>query len=322
MLNPIHLQTLVTVIKTGSFADAAKELGFSGSAVSQQIAALEKAAKVTLFERSARSVAPTPAALFLADRSRETLVLIADLEESVSALAAGQVGSLRVGSFATASRVLLPSAFRHFLADHPQVNVRLGEAESHELVAQLQEGQIDVALTYQYDLVPHSLPPDVRLVHLLDESLLVLAPESMALAGATDVGWVDLAPVTWISTREDSAGAESLRRLCARADFEPNVAFRSNNYDVILQFVRTGLGVAVVPSMAAGDVSGVRRLDIDTSQHRRRVSALYRVSGMNAVVNSFLGALRRAANSVSHAQVSANVHEVGPGARTGARWEN
>src|SRR5699024_9840120 len=108
MLNPVHLQTLITVLRTGSFADAARELGYTGSAVSQQVARLERSARVTLFDRSARSITPTPAAELLASRSREVLATIRDLEDDVLAIAKGRLGTLRVGSFPTASERLLP----------------------------------------------------------------------------------------------------------------------------------------------------------------------------------------------------------------------
>ncbi len=77
MLNPVHLQTLTAVIQSGSFADAARQLGYTGSAVSQQIAALERAVKMPLFERDARSVKPTPAGQFVAERSKEAIAALA-----------------------------------------------------------------------------------------------------------------------------------------------------------------------------------------------------------------------------------------------------
>jgi DNA-binding transcriptional LysR family regulator len=303
MLNPVHLHTFVTVIRTGSFADAARELGYTGSAVSQQISALERAARVTLFDRSARSVTATPAAELLAARSREALALMRDLEEDVLAMAAGQLGTLRVGSFPTASERLLPPAFRHFLEAQPKVTVRLGEAESDQLIDQLLDGQIDVTLVHQYDLVPRALPTDLILVPLVVEELLLLMPQSHPLARRERVHWHDLAAETWITTGHGTAGAECLRRLSARAGFEPQVAFRSNDYDVIREFVRSGLGVAMVPALCGGAIPGTSAVLSDHTDVHRRVNVLHRGEGLNPVVSGFLDALHHAAIELSSQHV-------------------
>lgn len=303
MLNQVHLRTLVTVLRTGSFADAARELGYTGSAVSQQIAALERSAKLVLFDRSARSVTATPAAELLADRARDALAVMRELEDDVIAMAAGELGTLRVGSFPTASETILPPAFRYFLQAHPQVTVRLGEAESDELVGQLRDGEIDLTLVHHYDLVPRSLASDLIRVPLVEEDLLLLAPESHRLVDRGSVAWSDLARETWITSREDTAGAECLHRLCARAGFEPQIGFRSNDYDVIREFVRSGLGVALVPALCGGAIDGTRSLRSDHGAVHRRVSVLHRGVNLNPVVPGFLEALRLAAPDVSSAGV-------------------
>lgn len=299
MLNPIHLRTLITVLRTGSFADAARELGYTGSAVSQQIARLERTARVTLFDRSARSVTPTPAAELLASRSRELLAVIRELEDDVLAVSKGRLGTLRVGSFPTASERLLPVAFRNFLEAQPQVTIRLGEAESNELIGQLLDGQIDVALVYHYDLVPQTVPDEVWRVPLLEEDLQLLAPSSHPLADRTSLSWEELSTQTWITTRQSTAGAECLRRLCARAEFEPQIGFRSNDYDVVREFVRLGLGLALVPSLCGGAIEGTIALPKQDHGVHRRVSVLHRGESLNPVVSGFLAALRKAAIEIS-----------------------
>ncbi|WP_313407583.1 LysR family transcriptional regulator [Aeromicrobium sp.] len=299
MLNPVHLATLVTVIRTGSFADAARELGYTGSAVSQQIAALERATRVTLFDRSARSVTATPAAELLAARSREALALLRDLEDDVAAMASGQLGTLRVGSFPTASEALLPVAFRHFREIQPRVKVRLEEAESDQLIGQLLDGQIDVTLMHQYDLVPRATPKGLIRVPLIDEDLLLLVPESHPLVGLGYASWRKLESETWITTGHGTAGAACLRRLSARAGFEPQIAFRSNDYDVIREFVRSGLGVALVPALCGGASPGTVAISSDHGEVRRRVSLLHRGETLNPVVSGFLDALHRAVRDVS-----------------------
>ena len=108
VLNPIHLQTLQTVIRTGSFADAARQLGYTGSAVSQQMAALERQIRAALFERDAHRVRPTPAALFVAEQSLETLGRLRSLEEDIALLLEGATGKLRLGKLSDRQRTAPP----------------------------------------------------------------------------------------------------------------------------------------------------------------------------------------------------------------------
>lgn len=303
MLNPVHLQTLVTVVRTGSFADAARELGYTGSAVSQQIAALERSTKVVLFDRSARTITRTPAAELLAEIAREPLTLLKELEEAVASMAAGELGTLRLGSFPTASKTLLPPTFRRFLQLHPQVRIKLGEGESEELVSRLLDGETDVSLHHQYNNVPRSLPGSVLRVPLLDEHVRLLVPQSHPLAGREVVRWRELEGETWVATRERTGAAEALRRLCAAAGYEPDIAFFSNDYDVVRQFVRSGLGLALVPALTGGEPDGTRTLDHDHPELRRRTSALHRRDTVNPVVTGIIRALRQAAADLSGGHV-------------------
>jgi DNA-binding transcriptional LysR family regulator len=118
MLNPLHLRTLIAVLRTGSFAEAARRLGYTGSAVSQQMASLERAAKLSLFERDAHGIRPTPTADFLAQRAQEVLAAFGEFEDDVQAMSEGSVGRVRLGSFPTASQQLLPLALSVFVQSH------------------------------------------------------------------------------------------------------------------------------------------------------------------------------------------------------------
>src|SRR5881628_4146083 len=102
MLRLDHLATLQTVLRRGSFADAARELGYTASAVSQQIGALERNTGLALFEREAKSIRPTTAAHHLMESSRTLLADADALWEEIRRLATGQSGRVRLGAFATA----------------------------------------------------------------------------------------------------------------------------------------------------------------------------------------------------------------------------
>lgn len=301
MLNPVHLRTLVAVIRAGSFADAARQLGYTGSAVSQQIAALERSVRVPLFERSAHSVRPTPAAEFLARRARDSLTTLRALEDDVAGMAQGTVGRIRVGSFPTASERLLPDALAHLREQHPAVEVLLDEGETDDLVHRLGDGEIDLALVYRYDFVPRPWPRSLGVRHLLREQLVLLLPPGHPRSeGTLRLG--DLRDEPWISTREGTAGALCLTRLCSREGFEPQIAVRSNDYDVISAFVRAGLGIALVPALSHEPTDEVVARRVEDVTAHRHVSALHRSLRHNPAVAGAVDSLQRSAEHLVELQ--------------------
>ncbi|OEV03153.1 LysR family transcriptional regulator [Streptomyces oceani] len=294
-MNPAHVRTFGEVLATGSFADAAKRLGYTASAVSQQISALERATGLTLFERGARTIQPTRTARVLGERCGELLDSLTALEREAEALAAGQHGLVRVGSFATAGASLVPWALARFVRRQPDAEVSLEEGEPDELLPLVLADSLDLALVYEYDLVPRRWAPQLSVSELLREDLHLLLPPAHRAGRSAAVELADLAEDTWIASREGSAGARSLSRLCAGAGFEPRVAFRTNDYDVVRELVRTGLGVAMVPELAVTDSArpGARRLSGEPVG--RRIVAVRRAANPNPLLAPLEDALARAA---------------------------
>ncbi|UZX05410.1 LysR family transcriptional regulator [Arthrobacter sp. CDRTa11] len=305
MLNPLHLRTLVVVLRTGSFAEAARRLGYTGSAVSQQMASLERAVKMTLFERDAHGIRPTPTAGFLAEKAQEALAAFGVFEDEVRAMSEGSIGRVRLGSFPTASQKLLPLALSDFVQAHQKVTIQLDEGEPDKLVPLLLDRDLDLALVYHYDLVPHAWPKALKSTPLLTEELILLLPGGHRLEGM-EISLADLKNETWVSSGARTSGARSLRRACAAAGFEPDVDFRSDDYDVIRGFVRSGLGIALIPALGhkySSDISTARILDLRV---RRHVLALYPHTTVNPAVEGALLALQTAART--SADVTPGVH--------------
>ena len=299
MLNPVHLRTLTTVIRTGSFADAARRLGYTGSAISQQIAALERAVKMPLFEREAHSARPTSAGNFIAQRARESLAALGSLDDDIRGMSQGAIGRLRIGSFPTASERLLPVMLAAYVRDHPDVEIALDEGEPDELVPLLQMAELDLALVYRYKLVPHSWPRTLEATNLFDEDLVLLLPKGHRLADGDLVPLGELAEETWISTREGTSGASNLRRMCAGAGFAVQVDYRSNDYDVITNFVGSGLGIAFIPALGYvpnGDVVAARLADV---KMYRRVTVLHGSTKANPAVVEAVEALQSAVRALA-----------------------
>lgn len=250
MLSPIHLRTFIAVMNTGSFAVAARELGYTPSAVSQQIASLERSAHQVLFTRDARGIRPTPGAEHLLTEARTVLASLRSLDRIVSMMSTGEMGVLRVGSFPTASQRLIPGMLSELSAKCPELNVTIVEGEPPELLSLLGGNEIDVALAYRYDIVPSRGGSSLQRDDVLLERMLALIPAGHPLAERSELAPADLRDERWITTRKGTPAAELAMRVCADAGFEPNTLHQSNDYEVIRAFVNANLGVAIVPALA------------------------------------------------------------------------
>lgn len=306
MINPVHLRTLTVVLRTGSFAVAARTLGYTPSAVSQQMAALERAVRLPLFEREARSVRPTPAAAFLTGRAHEVLAVLDALHEDVRGLSGGTQGTVRLGSFPTASQHLLPAALVVLAATHPEVTVHLDEGEPGELAPRVGDGDLDLALVYGYSSVPVRQPASVTSTALLREDLVLLVPtarpgEARAAGPAegahrpATASLRDLRDEVWVATRAGTGGATCLERMCASVGFEPDVAYRSNDYDVVHALVRAGLGIALVPRLALVRCPGVTEVGLADVVVHRQVGIVTRSDTSNPALDGVVQALSRSA---------------------------
>lgn len=298
MLNPIHLRTLQECVRTGSFAEAGRTLGYTASAVSQQMALLERAVGAPLFERSARSTRSTTLATRLAERSRDALGALDALEREVHAMVSGDEGSLRLAGFATANARILPSVLAAVIARRPSAELQLDEGEPDEVLDGVLDGVLDAAVVFEYDLDPRKWPSDLRADDVLAEPLRLALPASHRLADSPEVALEELAEESWICTRRDTAGARSLVRLAAASGFVPRITFRSNDYSVIRDLVARGLGVAVLPGLAPSG-GGVRLARIAGRQPYRRVRTLYRKQNTNPLLPIALDCLTRAGSELA-----------------------
>jgi DNA-binding transcriptional LysR family regulator len=296
MLNPLHLRTLSVVLRAGSFAAAGRHLGYTGSAVSQQISALEADTGLVLFERGAQGVRPTEAAQLLSERAIETLSALATLQDAVRQIAAGTRGRLGLGSFPTASEVLAPRALARFGRQFGDVEVRLEDGEPAELLTRLLEGDLDVIVVFRYDLVPQSWPTGTVRTPLLTEPVRLLVPDRPSAAGEP-VPLSDFADASWISTREGTAGTLALERACAAAGFAPRIRYRSNDYDVVRSFVRAGLGVAAVPRLAYLGRVGLRDLEVTGLDLYRHIEVLTMADRPHLAITGMVDALRASAQA-------------------------
>jgi DNA-binding transcriptional LysR family regulator len=276
MLDADKLRVLAVLARTGTIARTAEQLGCTAAAASQQLTRLEREVNAALLERSARSVRLTEAGRVLAEHAERILIQLDTAERAVTAVADGSGGRLRVAAFATACTIVVP-ALAAFRRRHTGVDLSFTEMEPEEALPAVRDGHIDLAVTHHYAQFP---PPDMRGLHpaeLHDEALLLAAPPQLAPAVGQKIDLHQFADVAWVSTRP-STGFQAVTELaCHNAGFPPTVAFRADSYQLLLALVGAGLGVALVPAIAAVPTPGVSYYNIThPSGLHRRICAVTR----------------------------------------------
>lgn len=298
MLTPTQLQAIRAVVATGSLRTAAKRLGYTPSAISQQISSVERALGVQLFERSPRSVRPTAAGVQLARRAARLLSELEAAEDEMRSFAAAERGRLHLGSFWSAGFRLVPAVLAEFLRDRPKLDVRYEEGDPQVTIPAVVEGRLDLAVVFEYGMVPHNWPDDLDMTLILEEPLYVLVPTGHRLSRRKRIQISDLSDDRWICYREDTDAARSLFHICAEGGFRPEVLFRTNDYNLPFELVRKGLGVAIVPELAMIESHDVHVIRLANPAHVRRVFAVRRAADANPFVDHAIAMLRTAADSI------------------------
>ncbi|NUK02201.1 LysR family transcriptional regulator [Streptomyces lunaelactis] len=271
MLEARHLRVLRAVAATGSFSAAARKLGCTQPAVSQQMKALETSAGTPLLIRTGREMRLTQAGEALVRHAGGILAGLTAAEEEIAAIAGLRAGRVRLVSFPSGSSTLVPTALAALRAAHPGTRVSLVEAEPPRSVEMLREGDCDVALAFRYGATGAEWD-DLVVRPLLTDRLVGLVPEGHRLAGADTVTIGDLADESWI------AGCPRCRRqlveVCEEAGFTPRIDFATDDYPAVIGLVGAGLGVAVLPELAMESVlpKGARTVTVEPSVEREIVA--------------------------------------------------
>ncbi len=250
MLDVRRMKVLREVAAQGSFSAAATALSFTQSAVSQQVAALEREVGATLLERGPRGVKLTDAGRTLVSHTDAILCRIQDAEEDLAALAGLRGGRLRLASFQSAGATLVPRAVAGFHERHPQVDLSMIEAEPEDAQERLHEGDIDLALVYDFERLPGSLGDDLDLTHLIDDTYDAVVGTDHKLAGRRRLGLADLAEDPWICATDRCGCRVITERACQDAGFEPRVAFEADETMAAQALVAAGVGVTIFPRLA------------------------------------------------------------------------
>jgi DNA-binding transcriptional LysR family regulator len=269
MLDVKRMRVLREVAAERSFSAAAQKLGYTQSAVSQQIAALEREAGSTLIERNPRGIRLTDAGEALVRHADKILARLAEAEAELEAIAGLRGGRLRLGSFPTAGATLMPRAIAEFSNRHPAVELSLAEAEPDESLPRLKAGELDLILI---DDSPRD--DDVEFTHLLDDPLHLALPADHPFASRRRLRFEDLAGEPWIQGTQICSCQRQLQTACANAGFEPRVAYESDDFQVVQGLVAAGVGVALIPGLAlVSERSDVVIRSIGTKPPVRQIAA-------------------------------------------------
>ena len=290
------LQTFRQVARHGSITAAAEALGYTQSAVSRQVSALESSLGARLFDRVARGVRLTEHGRSLLPHAESLLDRLDDARRDLEALDRLEYGRLRVGAFPTAVAALLPRAMATFRAKHPKVSLSLVEGTTRRQIARLHAGDVDLAVVSAF--------PDQRLdvgeldlAHLLDDAMLVALPRSHPLAGRRRVRLAELADESWIAA-DATEDPRLLGPASLRGATEPRIDFLVGEWTAKLGLVAAGLGITLVPSLAAkaarSDIA-LTPLDPRDGPPRRIYAATPKGVTKPPAVAAFTGVLQKTA---------------------------
>lgn len=292
MLELRHLRVLREIARTGSYSAAARALGYTQPAASQQMRALERAAGTKLVVRAGRRIQLTEAGEALARHAAGILSGVKIAQEEVAAIAGLQSGRVRVSAFPSGSAGLVPAAIARARSAHTGLRVSLSEAEPPESLADLRASECDIALTFTYEGSGQNGDADLYRLPLLDDPLLAVLPAGHRLSGAAWVRVEDLAQEAWIAGCPRCR--QNLMHVCRDAGFEPDIQYATDDNAAAQSLVAAGLGVALMPRLVLATVrqEGIVVKPVTPSSARRIVAVtwpdLRRVPAVAALLDAFV----------------------------------
>jgi DNA-binding transcriptional LysR family regulator len=270
-----HLAALQAIAAERSFGRAAARLGYTQSAVSQQVATLERLVGEQLIERPGgpRPVSLTEAGALLLRHADSIVARLQAAQADLNALRSGEVGTLRVGTFQSVGARVLPAVMRRFTADWPEIDVTLVELEDDEVAVAIERGEIDVGFL----LLPVEDDAPLEATEVLRDPYVLVKPKGSPLAPSLRA--IAEEPLVGFRASPAIAGVEAAFRA---EGVEPRWAFRSNDNPTVLGLVGAGVGNAVMPRLTIDerdpavdvvDLPSVPPRIIGVARHRDRYAS-------------------------------------------------
>jgi DNA-binding transcriptional LysR family regulator len=253
MFDPVRLLLLRELADRGTMTAVAAACGYTSSAVSQQLAVLEREAGVQLLERVGRRVRLTHEGWRLVAHARIVLGALETAERDLRAADTPR-GPIDIACFSTFAAVHVVPALVAAQERYPELRLSLHELEPPEALSALRARLCEVAVCYSYNLTPTPAPDELTVHPLAVEPVFLALPTGHACASAMDQSPVDLRRLTdapWIVGSREDGSATLVRRACAVAGFSPRITHAVDDYQLVLRMVAHGLGVALVPQLVA-----------------------------------------------------------------------
>ncbi|EMY35290.1 LysR family transcriptional regulator [Arthrobacter crystallopoietes BAB-32] len=293
MVNTVHLRTLLEVTRRGSFAAAAGQLGYTASAVSQQMSALERETGVKLFERSARSVQPTEAAQIM---SRHAAKVLTDIEALLAATAGSHDANaqeIKLGIFPSLATYVLPRLLGSPDWNGLGISLKVYVAEPGQTIQGLRSGGgLDVALVFQVGQGGLAWPHNISRQWLGDDNYRVVLPKSWGIRNGATITASQLAEMPWIMHHPGTSDATVIERLFASCDLHPRIAAYCDDFNASLAMAASGLGAALVPELAMqNSQDGVVVIDVPEVRLARNIFALLLDDRKNPRLDVFMDRL-------------------------------
>lgn len=270
-----RLQLLLELSRLGSMREVANELGVTTSTVSQQIAVLAREAGVPLIEPDGRRVRLTPAGRRLAERA---VTILAEVEAARLDLdpEAEPAGTLRIAGFATAIRRSLLPIVADLAVSHPKLRLLIHEHEPRESFDLLATDDIDLALTYDYNLAPAAFDRTVESTALWSAGWSLGVPQTRPEPTGTALTvFRRFADHPWIVNSRNTADEDVVRTIASMAGFEPQISHRADSLDLVQHLIVAGLGVGLLPAGRPA-IPGVALLPLAEPDVRLRSYAVTR----------------------------------------------
>jgi LysR family transcriptional regulator, hydrogen peroxide-inducible genes activator len=291
----IHqLRYFCAVARTGSFTKAALREGVAQPSLSQQILRLEQDLGSKLFDRLGRGVKLTEFGRALLPQATEILRQLNSARASMENLRLGVVGRLAIGCIPTITPYFLAPHLGKFVQKYPEVELRLMEDITPNLVDLLQSGEIDVAV-----VSPPVKSPDIVCSDLFREPVVVAVGKGHRLAHEASVSLPDLRDERLLLLKEGHCFRDNALTLCNRGGLQFLSIFETNQFSSILPLVSAGFGISLVPQMASQTASGCNYLALEREAFRRIGYIRIRQRALGSAQKAFIGWLREIGRSMN-----------------------
>jgi DNA-binding transcriptional LysR family regulator len=297
MLELRRLRLLRELSERGTIAAVADALRFTPSAVSQQLAMLEREAGVKLLERAGRGVRLTDAALVLVEHADALLERAAEAEADLAAAAGTIAGRARIAGFQSVLLRLAIPAMARLAREAPRLRCELVEGEPEESLPALALGHIDLVVGDEWQHQPRRLPPGLDRHELLGDPVRLVLParHPAARRHADAVPLAELADEPWVTGHAGMGWDEMIQRTCRElGGFDPDVRHRANDATIGLALVARGLAVMLLPALPmSGREPGVTVRRVAEAPITRAIFAVTRsADATRPSTQALLGAVR------------------------------